>query len=226
MTEKNDPTPSEEIYSEEKATEQDILSSPRHEGMQTRTYPMSVVVAAAAVAGLLGATLGFTASLASMGISHHSKHHYQYWPGSKTESYFPGQSERPGKPGDRMIDRLCMHEGKVSSSCGSKDDPDTPIPTPPWMGMPKSVPPAPQQGPKEPTVSGPPMRNSAADRLAKYITREKSTVNEATKLALEQGLTVRIVSEDGVGGPLTEDYRLDRINFIVENKLVVKAYIG
>ena len=230
MTENNDPTPSEDISSREKTSDQEVLSSHEHESMETRTYPMSVVVAAAAVTGLLGATLGFTASLASMGISHHSKHHSQYGPGPNAWMHPPGWGEGPGKPGDRVRDGLCVQDGKVSPLCESKDDPDTPVPTPPWMGgqqpMPQPMPSASQDESEEPLIENPPIIDPQAEQLAKYITRERPTLEEATKLALEQGLTVRVVMEDGVGGPMTMDYRFDRINFVVEDGLVVKADIG
>lgn len=49
---------------------------------------------------------------------------------------------------------------------------------------------------------------------------------EAVVLAEEQGLVVRVVERDGEQFPVTMDYRLDRVNFVVADGLVTAAAMG
>lgn len=49
---------------------------------------------------------------------------------------------------------------------------------------------------------------------------------DATAIVTDQGLTVRIVARDGEYYAVTKDYRTDRINFSIENGVVVKATVG
>ena len=49
---------------------------------------------------------------------------------------------------------------------------------------------------------------------------------DATAAAAQKGFTVRIIARDGEWYPVTKDYRLDRINFVVVNGVVVDATIG
>lgn len=48
----------------------------------------------------------------------------------------------------------------------------------------------------------------------------------AAAAAAELGFTVRIVARDGEWFPVTKDYREDRINIVVENGAVVRAFVG
>lgn len=48
----------------------------------------------------------------------------------------------------------------------------------------------------------------------------------AAAAAAEQGFTVRIVARDGEWFPMTKDYREDRINIVIENGTVVRAFVG
>lgn len=49
---------------------------------------------------------------------------------------------------------------------------------------------------------------------------------EAAAIARDRGLLVRIVARDGEWFPVTKDYRFDRVNFVIENGVVVQASIG
>ena len=49
---------------------------------------------------------------------------------------------------------------------------------------------------------------------------------DATAAAAQKGFTVRIIARDGEWYPVTKDYRLDRINFVVVSGVVVDATIG
>lgn len=49
---------------------------------------------------------------------------------------------------------------------------------------------------------------------------------DAAAVAAEKGLTVRIVARDGEHYMVTMDYRIDRVNFTVENGVVVEANVG
>ena len=50
--------------------------------------------------------------------------------------------------------------------------------------------------------------------------------SDAGAAAGELGLTVRVVARDGEYFPVTKDYRTDRVNFVVEDGVVVEAKIG
>lgn len=50
--------------------------------------------------------------------------------------------------------------------------------------------------------------------------------SDATAAAAQKGFVVRIVARDGEWYPVTKDYRLDRVNFVVINGVVVGATIG
>lgn len=49
------------------------------------------------------------------------------------------------------------------------------------------------------------------------------TEAQATDNAIQAKLASRVVSRDGVGGLITEDYSLDRLNFDINNGKVTKA---
>jgi len=49
---------------------------------------------------------------------------------------------------------------------------------------------------------------------------------DASAIVTDQGLTVRIVARDGEYYAVTKDYRTDRVNFSIENGVVVKATVG
>ena len=49
---------------------------------------------------------------------------------------------------------------------------------------------------------------------------------DATAAAAQKGFTVRIIARDDEWYPVTKDYRLDRINLVVVNGVVVDATIG
>jgi len=48
----------------------------------------------------------------------------------------------------------------------------------------------------------------------------------AATAAAEQGFTVRVVARDGEWFPVTKDYREDRINIVIEDGIVVRAFVG
>ncbi len=48
----------------------------------------------------------------------------------------------------------------------------------------------------------------------------------AAAVAAEQGFTVRVVARDGEWFPVTKDYREDRINIVIEDGIVVRAFVG
>lgn len=48
----------------------------------------------------------------------------------------------------------------------------------------------------------------------------------AAAAAAELGFTVRIVARDGEWFPVTKDYREDRINIVIENGTVARAFVG
>jgi hypothetical protein len=50
--------------------------------------------------------------------------------------------------------------------------------------------------------------------------------SDAEAAAGELGLTVRVVARDGEFFAVTKDYRTDRVNFVIENGVVIKASIG
>jgi hypothetical protein len=51
--------------------------------------------------------------------------------------------------------------------------------------------------------------------------------DEATVEAYNEGFcVVRIVARDGLHYPVTRDYRTDRVNFKVENSVVVQTSVG
>jgi len=52
------------------------------------------------------------------------------------------------------------------------------------------------------------------------------TVQQAEGDLVAQGYTVRVVQEDGKSFAMTAEFKLDRINLIVENGLVVRTYVG
>jgi hypothetical protein len=52
------------------------------------------------------------------------------------------------------------------------------------------------------------------------------TEEEATNKANENGYDVRITQRDGNGYMITCDFRLNRVNFHIENGLVTKATTG
>ena len=49
---------------------------------------------------------------------------------------------------------------------------------------------------------------------------------DAEALARDRGYVVRVVARDGEWFQVTADYRYDRINFVIENGIVVQASIG
>lgn len=49
---------------------------------------------------------------------------------------------------------------------------------------------------------------------------------DATAVAQDRGLFVRVVARDGEWFAVTKDYRYDRVNFVIENGVVVEASIG
>jgi hypothetical protein len=49
---------------------------------------------------------------------------------------------------------------------------------------------------------------------------------EAVAIAHELGLVVRVVERDGEQFPVTMDYRLDRVNFVVTDAVVTRAAMG
>lgn len=51
-------------------------------------------------------------------------------------------------------------------------------------------------------------------------------VEKAIMLAKMNDYAYRITVQDGVGSLCVSDYRLDRINFEIENNTVIRAYIG
>ena len=50
--------------------------------------------------------------------------------------------------------------------------------------------------------------------------------DEARNAATEEGYTVRVTRRDGSAFPVTRDYRTDRVNFNIENGIVVCASVG
>lgn len=50
--------------------------------------------------------------------------------------------------------------------------------------------------------------------------------DEARKAAAEEGFTVRITRRDGESFVVTRDLRADRVNFNIENGVVVCASVG
>ena len=50
--------------------------------------------------------------------------------------------------------------------------------------------------------------------------------SDAQVAAGERGLTVRVVARDGEYFAVTKDYRTDRVNFVINDGVVVKATIG
>ena len=48
----------------------------------------------------------------------------------------------------------------------------------------------------------------------------------AAAAAAELGFTVRVIARDGEWFPVTKDYRVDRINVVIDNGTVVRAFIG
>jgi|GraSoiStandDraft_5_1057265.scaffolds.fasta_scaffold516658_1 hypothetical protein len=50
--------------------------------------------------------------------------------------------------------------------------------------------------------------------------------DEATVQAMNEGYTVRVTRRDGNSFPVTRDYRTDRVNFDVEQNVVVAASVG
>jgi hypothetical protein len=52
------------------------------------------------------------------------------------------------------------------------------------------------------------------------------TEDEAKKVATERGWAIRVAMRDGESLMLTTDYRQDRVNITVVNKLVTSVQIG
>ena len=50
--------------------------------------------------------------------------------------------------------------------------------------------------------------------------------DEAMVEAMNDGYTVRVTRRDGNAFPVTRDYRTDRVNFNIENNIVVAASVG
>jgi hypothetical protein len=189
----------------------EISETGERQGMQTRTYPFSVLVATAALAGLLGVTLGFAASLAAVSVHAHGH----------TLTHKKAMGPHAWGMGDPFHGGLCFGPNSVPGACQSLDDPHTPIPAPSWTSRPNPAPPA-----DAPSVFPSPPGGVDLAMLAEKIVRERMSVEEATTLADSQGFTARIVEIDGVGLPATEDYRTDRLNFTVQSGVVVKADVG
>ena len=49
---------------------------------------------------------------------------------------------------------------------------------------------------------------------------------EAEGELVKQGYTTRVVQEDGKSFEMTAEFRFDRMNLVVENGLIVRAYVG
>lgn len=54
----------------------------------------------------------------------------------------------------------------------------------------------------------------------------KMNLNLAQSLCETNGIICRLVKQDGLGKRIKLDARPDRINVVVENDIVVEAYIG
>jgi len=52
------------------------------------------------------------------------------------------------------------------------------------------------------------------------------TINEAIELADKEDFITRVISVDGVPSIITADYRKDRINLEIKNKIISNAFIG
>jgi hypothetical protein len=52
------------------------------------------------------------------------------------------------------------------------------------------------------------------------------TEKEAEGELVKQGYVVRVVQVDGESFPMTAEFVLGRMNLVVENGLVVRAYVG
>ena len=74
--------------------------------------------------------------------------------------------------------------------------------------------------PEEPGDSTDPADSSSTDVLVGV------GETNAAAVAAEQGFTVRVVARDGEWFPVTKDYREDRINFVTEDGIVVRAFVG
>lgn len=186
-------------------------ASNEHQAMQTPTYPMAVLIAVATTATVFGALLGFAISSASLGQGYMRMHHEHHAKGHH------GAGGHAGMSGP--IGGYCS-----SMECVSKDDPETPLPDFQWS--------SPKPGFLEPPFGAdpsdiPPLGNeSAAKAFADQLEQDRPTVEEATRLAEEQGFSVRVVKVDGLDRAITMDYRFDRINLVVVDEKVVEATVG
>lgn len=52
------------------------------------------------------------------------------------------------------------------------------------------------------------------------------TVQQAESELLAQGYITRVVQVDGQSFPMTAEFMLNRMNLVVENGVVVRAYVG
>ena len=59
--------------------------------------------------------------------------------------------------------------------------------------------------------------------LTKYI---GLNISQAFKLASQQDYKARIVEENGKGYVVTTDFLPNRLNFVVENNLIIKVTLG
>lgn len=63
----------------------------------------------------------------------------------------------------------------------------------------------------------------ASDNNNEFLGLEK---DKAIALCLSQGFTYRVVYEDGEYFIVTMDLRMDRVNFSIENNIVISSHIG
>lgn len=63
----------------------------------------------------------------------------------------------------------------------------------------------------------------ASDNNNEFLGLEK---DKAIALCLSQGFTYRVEYEDGEYFIVTMDLRIDRVNFSIENNIVISSHIG